>query len=110
MSNPEVPRHFPRQRALKAARMICDGASTYDVTIRDISDGGAKVKLASPFVVPERFTLVILNPNTGVPERKACEKRWQRGDQVGAQFLVTSTPTDSPPPATASLRRKPIGA
>ncbi|MEQ9505057.1 MAG: PilZ domain-containing protein [Hyphomonas sp.] len=107
MSDPEseLPRQSPRQRTLKGARIICAGALTYDVTIRDMSEGGVKLKLGSPFAVPPAFVLVILNPNTGVTEKRACETRWQRGDHVGAQFVAASPGQAVTRLAPASLRR-----
>ncbi len=90
MTDPEAesPRQSPRQRTLKGARIVCAG-STFDVTIRDLSESGVKLKLGSAFAVPPMFELVILNPNTGVTEKRDCETRWQRGEQVGAQFVAT---------------------
>ena len=107
MTDPETesPRQSPRQRTLKGARIICAGSLSYDVTIRDMSEGGVKLKLGSPFAVPPAFVLVILNPNTGISEKRACETRWQRGDQVGAQFVASLPDTSGTRLAAASLRR-----
>lgn len=101
----ESKRRSQRQRALKAARIICDGAMTYDVTIRDMSEGGVKMKLGSPFAVPPSFLLVILNPNTGKTEKRACETRWQRGDQVGAEFVASEALKPQVTLAPVNLRR-----
>ncbi len=109
MSDPaaEAPRKSPRQRTLKGARIVCEGSLTYDVTIRDISDDGVKLKLGSPFVVPPVFRLVILNPNTGIAETRACESRWQRGDHVGAHFIETLPEATKPALRAPGLRRPP---
>ncbi len=109
MSRPaaEAPRKFPRQRTLKGARMMCEGTVTFDVTIRDMSEGGVKLKLPSPFVVPPTFKLLILNPNTGIADTRACETRWQRGDQVGAHFIEASPEQATPEMKAPSLRRPP---
>lgn len=107
MSEPasEAPRSSPRQRTLKGARIVCDGSLTYDVTIRDISEGGVKLKLGSPFAVPSTFKLVILNPNTGISDRRNCETRWQRGDQIGARFIEALPATSAPALQAPGLRR-----
>jgi len=84
---PEAPRQFQRQRTLKGARILFDGMKSFDVTVRDMSEGGVKLKLGSPFAVPAEFILIIHNPNTGVSQKRGCQTRWQRGDQVGAQFV-----------------------
>lgn len=112
MTEPDAqfPRQFQRQRALKGARIVCENLVSYDVTIRDLSDGGVKVKLSAPFAVPDRFDLLILNPNTGIPERRSCEKRWQRGDQLGARFVASGDAPAATPPARISLLRKPSQA
>ncbi|MBU3920505.1 MAG: PilZ domain-containing protein [Alphaproteobacteria bacterium] len=109
MTEPDAqfPRKFQRQRALKGARIVCENQVTYDVTIRDLSGGGVKVKLNTPFVVPDRFDLLILNPNSGVPERRSCEKRWQRGDQLGARFVASSDDQAATAPLTSLLRKPP---
>lgn len=99
-------RRTPRQRALKGARMVCNGSQTFDVTIRDLSDGGVRLKLAAPFAVPAAFKLVIFNPNTGISETRSCALRWQRGDQLGAEFVVTGSSTDAGT-LRPSLRRPP---
>ncbi|MFN7179010.1 PilZ domain-containing protein [Hyphomonas sp.] len=88
-SSPESPRQHTRQRTLKGARMVFnDGKSSFDVLIRDLSEGGAKLKLGSAsWTAPDTFDLIIPNPNTGVPTKHHCEKRWQRSDLVGARFI-----------------------
>jgi len=107
MNDPEAeaPRKFPRQRALKGARIEIDGQKSYDVIVRDQSEGGVRLKLGSPFAVPPVFTLIIHNPNTGVAEKRSCQTRWQRGDQVGAQFVEQAPPTPGTRLAPPGLRR-----
>lgn len=102
---PEHPRRYQRQRALKGARIQVDGMKTYDVTIRDMSEGGVRLKLGSPFAVPDEFLLIIHNPNTGHSEKRMCEKRWQRGDQVGAQYVEREEAKPVSRLAAPSLRR-----
>lgn len=109
---PILPRSSPRLRTLKAARIVFNSDySSYDVLIRDMSDTGVRLKLGSVVAVPDHFDLIIPNPNSGKKDRKACEKVWQRGDQVGARFLtVAAMPKTALPPEVPRLRRKPIGA
>ncbi|MEZ5997447.1 MAG: PilZ domain-containing protein [Hyphomonas sp.] len=90
----EEHRASARHRVLKGARIVYnDGHSSGEVLIRDLSDTGAKVKLADAWVVPARFDLIILNPNSGYSEKRACEKRWQRGVLVGLRFLDAVPPS-----------------
>ena len=107
MSDPsaESPRQHARMRTLKGARVEFEGSRTFDVTIRDMSEGGVKLKLGSPFALPKAFTLVIHNPNTGIAEKRSCELRWQRGDQAGAQFTHVEIQGTAPGVRPANLRR-----
>lgn len=107
MTGPEHPRAHPRQRTLKGARIIFNnGQSSYDVVIRDLSEGGAKLKLgAATWIVPDHFDLIVSNANTGTPTRHHCEKRWQRGDLVGARFLQAPQKRLPAAPAAANLRQ-----
>jgi hypothetical protein len=82
---------------------VCAGSLTYDVTVRDMSEAGVKLKLGSPFAVPPTFTLVILNPNTGVSDKRSCETRWQRG----ARFIEALPEKVAPILQAPSLRRPP---
>jgi hypothetical protein len=92
-------------RTLKGARVEFEGSRTFDVTIRDMSEGGVKLKLGSPFALPKAFTLVIHNPNTGIAEKRSCELRWQRGDQAGAQFTNVEIQGTAAGVRPANLRR-----
>lgn len=96
---PESPRNPPRQRTLKGARIVFNnGRSSIDVLIRDMSESGAKLKLGTAgWAAPDAFDLVVLNTNSGVSTTYHCEKRWQRGDLVGARFV------DPPPRRTPAI-------
>ncbi|MCA8901545.1 MAG: PilZ domain-containing protein [Hyphomonas sp.] len=86
-------RAHARQRVLKSGRILLKGhTSTIDVLIRDLSATGVKLKLANPWIVPDRFDLTIANPATGTSETHACEKRWQRGLMAGARFIDPDAP------------------
>lgn len=87
-SDGEFPREHQRQRVLKAGRIVLDNrTSTIDVTLRDLSAGGAKLKLAQPMPLPDQFSLIIQNATTNHTETHHCEKRWQRADLVGVTFI-----------------------
>ena len=66
-----------------------DLRATFDVLIRDLSENGAKLKLGEAWTIPDRFELEVLYPNGTVEKRFSCEKRWQRGISLGAQFMDT---------------------
>jgi hypothetical protein len=105
---PEIPRRSQRHKTLKSGRIEFNGTfSTFDVTIKDMSETGVKLKLSTTFIVPPTFQLLILNTNTGISERRTCETRWQRGDLLGARFI--DAPEDAPAnlARAATLRRQP---
>ncbi|ABI78464.1 conserved domain protein [Hyphomonas neptunium ATCC 15444] len=107
-SDGEFPREHQRQRVLKAGLIIFDNlSSTVDVTLRDLSEGGAKLKLAQPMPLPDHFSLRIQNATTNQTETHLCEKRWQRADLVGVTFIVDGSRSDRPAedPATAPAPR-----
>lgn len=91
------PREHQRQRVLKAGRIIFDNrTSTIDVMLRDLSEGGAKLKLAQPMALPDQFSLLIQNMSTQQTETHHCEKRWQRCDLVGVTFIADTSQVTSP--------------
>ena len=76
-------RASPRRRTLLGARIEFDNrTSTMDCVVRDISDTGARLALASPVVLPETFSLII------EPQHKRYRARvkWQRLSFAGVQF------------------------
>ena len=99
------PRRHPRPRTLKSALIVFNsGHSSLNVTVRDLSESGVKLKLsAAGWAAPGEFNLIMFNPNTGTPKTYSCQKRWQRGDLVGASFMEGGPTARSLP----SLRRNP---
>jgi len=86
-------RKADRHRTLKTGRVeISNHGSTFDVTIRDMSDTGARLILKDFWNPPEQFDLLILNPNTGKSERIACRKAWQTGLLLGVNFAGAGQP------------------
>jgi len=74
--------HRPRQ--FKGGSIIIDWEnSTIDCIIRDMSDAGARLRIASQLGVPNLFDLVALSANN---EFK-CEVVWRRGFEVGVKFV-----------------------
>lgn len=88
---PDESRSDARQRTLRTGRIVINkGASTFDVTIRDMSATGARLLPKDARNLPETFELLILNPGSGDWTRQACDKRWQKGNLVGARFTNAS--------------------
>ena len=82
------PRSAHRQRTLKAARVVLNDWSVIDCTIRDISEGGAKIVFADAFSLPEEFRILFVSTNTIRPARLL----WQRGLTIGTAFTGPEEP------------------
>lgn len=82
-SAPET-RTEPRQRALKAAKIVLNHEhSTIDCLIRNRAGHGAKLELKAVFVVPEFFEILIDSDQVIAPARRV----WQIGEKMGVEFI-----------------------
>jgi hypothetical protein len=71
-----------RRRTLKGGHIVFNGhSSTIDCTVRNISDSGAKLIVASVIGLPERFELAM----AGQPGR-ACRIARRTLTEVGVSF------------------------
>lgn len=52
-------RQTPRHRVLKQGRLAFDGGGAVDCTVRNLSDSGARIEIASPAGLPKVFNLMI---------------------------------------------------
>jgi hypothetical protein len=75
-------RSHDRQATLLPARIIAEGRSL-DCAVRDVSPGGARLRVADPKVVPAEFQLVF--QQTG--EFRRAKVRWRRAQHIGVSFL-----------------------
>lgn len=76
-------RQRPRQRVLKGALLVFgDLARTFDCTIRNLTETGAKVVLASTLGTPTAFYLLIRNEGRMVPARAI----WRTETEIGIEF------------------------
>jgi hypothetical protein len=72
-----------RSRSLKAGKILLTGGGVIDCTLRDISPSGARLRIATPSPLPQRFDLLV--PSSRTVTR--AELRWQRGREAGVAFL-----------------------
>ena len=70
-----------RQRVLKSAKIGLSRGGIIDCTIRDISEDGACLRVASALGIPEFFEL-ILDDKTLRP----CRIKWRKETQIGVEF------------------------
>jgi hypothetical protein len=75
-------RKVARHRVLKGARISFKGrGAAIDCTIRNMSDGGACLKVASPIGIPDTFDLML----DDAPPRP-CRVTWRKATQIGVAF------------------------
>jgi two-component system chemotaxis response regulator CheY len=86
----------PRQRVLKPAKIGINRGGVIDCTVRDISEQGACLKVASAVGIPEFFEL-ILDEKT----RQPCRVKWRKETQIGVEFETDAYPPDAPKPSIA---------
>lgn len=78
----EDSRETQRHRTLKGGRIVVnDGFSTFDCTIRNLSETGAKLVVTSSLPIPQRFELAM---NDG--RSFACEVAWRTETEIGVHF------------------------
>jgi hypothetical protein len=81
-------REHGRRRVLKKGLLILNSnGSSFECLVRELGGGGAAIQLYGWTPLPERFDLMIPADNLRVAARAA----WQRGQEVGLEFLGPST-------------------
>ncbi|MDQ7249695.1 PilZ domain-containing protein [Dongia sedimenti] len=76
-------RHALRQRTLIGAQVVFnDLMSTYNCTVRDLSDTGARIKLNAPVQVPPAFMLRFSDGRV-----RQCKVRRRNALELGIEFL-----------------------
>ena len=77
-------RLFRRQRTLKGGRIVFNRSmSTVNCTMRNHSDGGARLDVASVLGIPDSFDLKL----DGHPSRSVMVV-WRKPEAVGVQFTA----------------------
>jgi hypothetical protein len=75
-------RKAARHRTLKGARITFhDHAVAIDCTVRNLSDEGACLKVASPIGIPNTFDLVLDSACV-----RHCRVTWRKATQIGVEF------------------------
>ena len=76
-------REIQRTRILRGAKIIAPCRSPIiHCTVQNITGGGACLKLANTYGVPESFELTFEHGRT----RRACRVVWRTADQLGVAF------------------------
>ena len=71
-----------RRRKLKAGTISFNRASTITCTVRNVSNTGASLEVASPMGIPDDFTLVIESEQS----HRQCHVRWRAANRIGVVF------------------------
>jgi|tagenome__1003787_1003787.scaffolds.fasta_scaffold20285911_2 hypothetical protein len=74
-------RSHDRKATLIPARIVVDGRSV-ECAVRDVSPGGARLRVSDAGVLPSEFQLVF--QQTG--EFRRAKVRWRRGQYIGVAF------------------------
>lgn len=83
LPNPSEKRRSRRARARLAASIRPDdGGRDLPCVVWDLSDGGAKLAVGRPLLLPERFTLLF----SGTVQRR-CQIMWRDEKFVGVKFV-----------------------
>lgn len=78
----EDHRAAPRQRVLKGGRIVInDGFSTFQCTVRNLSETGARLKVAGIVGIPDTFQLVMDDGR-----KFACTVAWKTEFEIGVHF------------------------
>ncbi len=79
----EDRRDVKRTRILRSAKIIVPRrSSVIHCTVQDITSGGACLKVASTYGLPDTFELTFEHGRT----RRACRVAWRTDDLLGVAF------------------------
>ena len=75
-------RELPRRRVLKGAIIVFNnGTSTFNCTVRNLTDKGAKLTIDTIVGVPDRFLLKLVGESA-----RPCRVAWQANRELGVLF------------------------
>ena len=86
-------RDVQRTRIVRSAKIIAPRrASVIHCTVQNITSGGACLKLANTYGVPETFELTFELGRT----RRPCRVVWRTADQLGVTFVAAEAAAAQP--------------
>ena len=75
-------RRSQRLRTLKGGSILFGTGAAIDCVIRNISETGAALEIATPVGIPDNFTLLIKPGRI----KRSCRVVWRSADRIGVQF------------------------
>jgi len=91
-----------RKRSLLGALITyADGKFSFDCTIHDLSETGARITLPKNIQMPSRFYLI------NIRDRQACDAKivWHKGSEAGVEFVRSFGLAEVSDPALNYLKR-----
>ena len=88
---PERRKHARQPIVLRGTVLPRDSLAVIICTIRDLSEGGARLQSAQLKSIPDRFDLLI-HFQAGKVERHHCQVVWKDKDQLGLSFQPAGSP------------------
>jgi hypothetical protein len=79
-------RKYPRMRVLKSAKIVLGTSSVFDCVVRDLTNGGARVKISNAVNLPQDVAITFDAGRTCRP----CRVAWRMIDETGLQFTDPS--------------------
>jgi hypothetical protein len=77
-------RKYPRHKVLKEGKIVSSTMNgAINVTVRDLSVGGARIALPSYVGLPQEFSLLVTSENLLYP----AVARWRNGEAIGVEFV-----------------------
>lgn len=79
-------RRHQRSKSFLGAKIIFNGNhSSFDCLVKEISAGGALIKIENALSPPESFSLTLADGR-----RFECEVRWRRINTIGVEFVTAA--------------------
>jgi hypothetical protein len=76
-------RKSTRQRVLKAGTISFGLGAGISCTVRNLSERGASLEIASPIGIPNEFTLVVNKDRI----KRLCRIAWRSAHRIGISFV-----------------------
>jgi diguanylate cyclase (GGDEF)-like protein len=96
-------RSLQRGRTLLGGKIVFNnGGSVIDCTVRNLSEEGACVEVASPIGLPDHVHLLI----AGDAEPRPCNLIWQSGNRIGLSFSTRDGSARAEDPGTQPVHQE----
>lgn len=79
-------RKYPRTRVLKGAKIVLGATSVLNCVVRDLTNGGARVRITNAANLPAEVAITLDGGRTCRP----CQVAWRTLGETGLQFTAPS--------------------